>query len=46
MRPVALNRKNALFDAYADAFQIIHKNLTEALKAANITGPDGGTYNR
>jgi hypothetical protein len=27
-----------IYDAYADAFQIIHKNLTEALKAANITG--------
>jgi hypothetical protein len=35
-----------IYDAYADAFQIIHCNLTEALKAANITGPDGGTYNR
>jgi hypothetical protein len=33
-----------IYDAYADAFQIIHKNLTEALKAANITGADGGTY--
>jgi hypothetical protein len=35
-----------IYDAYADAFQIIHQNLTEALKAANITGADGGTYNR
>jgi hypothetical protein len=35
-----------IYDAYADAFQIIHKNLTEALKAANITGSDGDTYNR
>ena len=35
-----------IYDAYADAFQIIHKNLNEALKAANITGADGGTYNR
>jgi hypothetical protein len=35
-----------IYDAYADAFQIIHRNLTEALKAANITGADGGTYNR
>ena len=35
-----------IYDAYADAFQIIHCNLTEALKAANIIGPDGGTYNR
>jgi predicted RNA methylase len=36
----------AIYDAYADAFQIIHKNLNAALKAANITGADGGTYNR
>ena len=35
-----------IYDAYADGFQIIHKNLNEALKAANITGADGGTYNR
>ena len=35
-----------IYDAYADAFQIIHKNLNEALKAANITGSDGSTYNR
>jgi predicted RNA methylase len=26
-----------IYDAYADAFQIIHRNLNEALKAANIT---------
>jgi predicted RNA methylase len=35
-----------IYDAYADAFQIIHKNLNEALKAANISGSDGSTYNR
>ena len=35
-----------IYDAYADAFQIIHKNLNEALQAANITGSDGSTYNR
>jgi len=35
-----------IYDAYADAFQIIHKNLNEALKAANITGEGGSTYNR
>jgi predicted RNA methylase len=35
-----------IYDAYADAFQVIHRNLNEALKAANITGSDGGTYNR
>ncbi len=35
-----------IYDAYADAFQIIHRNLNEALKAANITGEGGNTYNR
>jgi predicted RNA methylase len=35
-----------IYDAYADAFQIIHRNLNEALKAANITGSTGETYNR
>ena len=35
-----------IYDAYADAFQIIHRNLNEALKAANITGTNGDTYNR
>ena len=35
-----------IYDAYADAFQIIHRNLTEALKAANITGTNSDTYNR
>ena len=35
-----------IYDAYADAFQVIHQNLTAALKAANITGENGGTYNR
>jgi predicted RNA methylase len=35
-----------IYDAYAAAFQIIHKNLNEALKAANISGADGNTYNR
>ena len=35
-----------IYDAYADAFQIIHRHLTEALKAANITGEGGNTYNR
>jgi hypothetical protein len=34
-----------IYDAYAGAFQIIHRNLGEALKAANITG-DEGTLNR
>ena len=35
-----------IYDAHADAFQIIHRNLNAALEAANITGADGGTYNR
>ncbi len=33
-----------IYDAYAGAFQIIHQNLEEALKAVNITG-DSGTLN-
>ncbi len=33
-----------IYDAYAQAFQIIHLNLNEALKAANVMG-DGGTLN-
>ena len=36
----------AIYDSYADAFQIIHKNLNAALEAANITGAGGNTYNR
>jgi hypothetical protein len=40
------NEQIRIYDAYADAFQIIHKNLNEALKAANITGESGATYNR
>ena len=35
-----------IYDAYADAFQIIHRNLNEALKAVNITGSAGESYNR
>src|SRR4051812_3531866 len=35
-----------IYDAYASAFQIIHQNLTEALKATNITGAGSATYNR
>jgi hypothetical protein len=35
-----------IYDAYAKAFQIIHKNLNAALEAANITGSFGATYNR
>jgi len=35
----------AIYDAYAEAFQIIHHNLTDALEAANVTGA-GQTYNK
>ena len=35
-----------IYDAYADAFQVIHTNLTAALEAANITEARGATYNR
>lgn len=34
-----------IYNAYADAFQVIHNNLTAALKAANITS-EAGTLNR
>lgn len=34
-----------IYDAYAEAFQIIHHNLTDALDAANITSPEDGTLN-
>ena len=33
-----------IYDAWAEAFAIIHRNLNEALKAANVTG-DSGTLN-
>ena len=34
-----------IYDSYAEAFQIIHHNLTDALDAANITSPVDGTLN-
>ena len=34
-----------IYNAYADAFQVIHNNLTAALEAANITS-EAGTLNR
>lgn len=34
-----------IYDAYADAFAIIHNHLDAAMQAANITG-DSGTLNR
>jgi hypothetical protein len=33
-----------IYDAYAEAFQVIHNNLTAALEASNVTGR-GGTLN-
>lgn len=35
----------AIYDKFADAFQIIHNNLSRALDAAGITSPDHGTLN-
>ncbi len=41
----ALTREQIrIYDAYAEAFQIIHQNLEAALKAVNVTG-DTGTLN-
>ena len=34
--------QRAIYDAYAEAFGIIHRNLNAALEAANITGGKGG----
>jgi predicted RNA methylase len=34
-----------IYDAYAEAFQVIHNNLDAALRAANVTGIEG-TLNR
>jgi predicted RNA methylase len=36
----------AIYNAYADAFQIIHQNLEAALQATNITSPTGRVRNR
>lgn len=35
-----------IYNAFSDAFQIIHQNLTKALEAANITSSQSGTLNR
>lgn len=35
-----------IYNAYADAFQVIHQNLEAALEATNITSPNGKTRNR
>ncbi|MGN7126818.1 strawberry notch-like NTP hydrolase domain-containing protein [Methylorubrum thiocyanatum] len=37
--------QTAIYDAYADAFQMIHTNLDAALKASGVTGASG-TLNR
>jgi hypothetical protein len=34
-----------VYDAYAEAFRIIHRNVEEALKAANVTSATGKTRN-
>jgi predicted RNA methylase len=34
-----------IYDAYADAFSIIHNNLEDALKATGISSEDGGALN-
>lgn len=36
----------ALYDAYAEAFQVIHSNLEEALQACNIVSSHGESLNR
>ena len=38
--------QRGIYDAYALAFGVIHRNLSAALEAANITGKSGGTLNR
>ncbi|NER48587.1 MAG: methylase, partial [Symploca sp. SIO1A3] len=35
-----------IYDAYAQAFQVIHTHMEEALKACNIVGLDGRSLNR
>ncbi len=38
--------QRAIYDTYADAFRVIHKNLDAALEAMNVTRAGGGTLNR
>jgi hypothetical protein len=38
--------QTAIYDAYAEAFMVIHTHLESALEACNIVGSDGGTRNR
>lgn len=35
-----------IYNEYADAFQVIHHNLNDALEAANVTSAEHGTLNR
>jgi len=35
-----------IYNEYADAFEIIHQNLEDALEASQITAPEEGTLNR
>ena len=35
------NEQRGIYDAYAEAFAVIHNNLDAAMQAANITGSDG-----
>lgn len=35
-----------IYDSYAEAFQVIHKNLEKALEASGITSDEGTTLNR
>ena len=35
-----------IYDAYAQAFQVIHTHMEEALRACNIVGYEGNTLNR
>lgn len=39
------DEQRRIYDAYADAFSVIHNNLDAAMEAANITGSEG-TLNR
>ena len=39
------DRQRAIYDAYADAYQVIHQNLDAAMEAAGITHGDAGTLN-
>ena len=39
------DRQRSVYDAWADAFQIIHTNLDAAMRATNITDIDGSSNN-